>query len=141
MQVTTLYPFTPFSECLIPFYTETVAAGFPSPADGYIEATLDLNKYLIQHPAATFLVRVSGDSMIQAGIDDGDLLIVDRALEPHHNKIVVAVVNGELTVKRLCFTEGRPYLWPENPNYPPIAIREDMGCQIWGVVTTSIRHF
>lgn len=100
----------------------TVPAGFPSPADDYAEGPLDLNRHLIRHPAATFFVRVKGDSMIGAGIFSGDLLIVDRAMNPTNGSIVIAVVNGDLTVKRLHRSKGGITLLPENPAYRPIEI-------------------
>ena len=121
-----------------PLFATLVPAGFPSPADDYLESQLDLNKYLIQHPAATFFVRVTGDSMIGAGIHSGDRLIVDRALEPVNKKVVIAVINGELTVKRLCWQKNRPVLMPENDKYKPIFIENEMDLEIWGVVTSVI---
>jgi len=122
----------------IPLYSSAIAAGFPSPADDHLDMHLDLNEYLVQHPSATFYVRVDGDSMIEAGIHSGDLLVVDRALEATDRKIVVVAFDGELTVKRLCFLEGRPYLMPENPNYSPLPVGEENNCHIWGVVTNVI---
>ena len=113
-------------------------AGFPSPADDYIEGSLDLNHHLIKHPAATFFVRVSGESMINAGIYPGDILIVDRSLEAVDKKIVIAVLNGELTFKRLRIRCGNPVLEPENDTYKPIEITPDMAFEIWGVVTNVI---
>jgi len=121
-----------------PLFMVPVAAGFPSPAEDYIEGTLDLNKHLIRHPAATFFVRVTGDSMINAGIHPGDILIVDRALEPADRKVVIAVIDGELTVKRIRNTGGRIFLMPENDRYRPIRISDDMDFQVWGVVTNVI---
>ena len=115
-----------------------VAAGFPSPAEDYIEGKLDLNRHLIKHPAATFFVRVSGDSMIDAGIHPGDILIVDRSLEPADKKVVIAVIDGELTVKRIRIKKGRIYLMPENEKYKPIEIEKEMNFDIWGVVTNVI---
>lgn len=122
----------------LPLYGSSVRAGFPSPADDYIEMYLDLNTHLIKHPAATFFVRASGDSMINAGISSGDILVVDRSLEAVHGKIVIAAVNGELTVKRLSRMEGKVRLLPENSNYPPIEINGDEELVIWGVVTHVI---
>ncbi len=122
----------------LPLYTAYVPAGFPSPADDDVEGRLDLNQHLIHHPAATFFVRVSGESMLGAGIHPGDLLVVDRALEPVHGKVVIAVVNGELTVKRLCIREGQVRLLAENERYAPIVLSGDMDLQIWGVVTNVI---
>lgn len=119
-------------------YSARVPAGFPSPADDDVEGRLDLNQHLIPHPAATFFVRASGDSMLGAGIHPGDLLVVDRALEPAHGKVVIAVVNGELTVKRLEVRDGRVRLLAENHRYPPIELAQGMELQIWGVVTNVI---
>lgn len=122
----------------LPIFIATVQAGFPSPAENYIDKTLDLNELLISHPAATFFVRVSGDSMRGAGIFSGDTLVVDRSLEPADNKIIVAIVSGEFTVKRLKIKEGRILLVPENPNYPILEIKEGCDFQVWGVVTYVI---
>ena len=118
----------------------TVPAEFPSPAEDYAEGSLDLNRYLIHHPAATFFVRVKGDSMVGAGIFCGDLLIVDRALNPTSGSIVIAVVNGDLTVKRFHLAQGRISLLPENSAYSPIEIDHDTEFAVWGVVTKAI-HF
>ena len=118
----------------------TVPAGFPSPAEDYVEGPLDLNRHLIPHPAATFFVRVSGDSMIGAGIHSGDLLIVDRAITATHNSVIIAVLNGDLTVKRLHQAGGTLRLMPENPAYPPIEIHPGTDFEVWGVVTKVI-HF
>ncbi len=124
--------------CERPLFMVPVAAGFPSPADDYMEGKLDLNRHLIKHPAATFFVRVAGDSMIDAGIHPGDILIVDRSLEPADKKVVIAVIEGELTVKRVRITDGRVFLAPENEKYRPITIEADTSFEIWGVVTTVI---
>jgi DNA polymerase V len=123
----------------LPFYGSRIAAGFPSPADDHLEDSLDLNTHLVQHPAATFFVRVQGDSMTGAGIHHGDLLVIDRALEPKSGSVVVAVINGELTVKRLRLEGEAVWLMPENPKYPPLQIREGMELVIWGVVAHSVR--
>lgn len=122
----------------LPLFMEPVSAGFPSPAGDYIEGKLDLNQHLIRHPAATFFVRVTGDSMIGAGIHSGDILIVDRAIEAVHGKVVVVALDGELTVKRLSLHKGKVVLMPENDRYPPIEITSDRQCEIWGVVTNVI---
>lgn len=124
--------------CTLALYASRVPAGFPSPADDHIDQRLDLNTHLIEHPAASFFVRVSGDSMIGAGIHDGDLLIVDRALKPLDGRVVIAALDGELTVKRLVFRNKRPWLVPENPDYAPMEVREGLDCIIWGVVTRVI---
>ena len=122
----------------IPLFLPKIAAGFPSPAEDYIDKPLDLNEYLIKHPSATFFVRVEGDSMINAGIHHGDILIVDRALEPAHKKIIVAVINGELTVKRMHKIKDTLYLIPENDTFKTITVTEEMDFQVWGVVAHVI---
>jgi DNA polymerase V len=121
-----------------PLYFSAVKAGFPSPAEDYADQHLDLNTHLIHHPSATFFLRVSGYSMKNAGILDGDLLIVDRSLEPSNGKIVIAAVNGELTVKRFKKTSEGVFLIAENEDYPPIALSASDQLQIWGVVTHAI---
>jgi DNA polymerase V len=115
-------------------------AGFPSPADDYIEDRLDLNEHLIKNPASTFFVRVSGNSMQDASIHDGDILVVDRSLEPRDRKIVIAVVDGELSVKRLRIKDGKPALQPENSDYETIEINRQNDFRIWGVVTNVIHE-
>lgn len=122
-----------------PLYTSYVAAGFPSPADDHLDQSLNLHDYLVEHPAATFFVRVEGDSMIGAGIHHGDMLVVDRALTPVDGKIVIAVVEGELTVKRLQKRGNKVLLVPENEAYPTIEIVDGIELTIWGVVTSVIR--
>ena len=124
--------------CPRPLFLVSVSAGYPSPADDYLDGKLDLNDYLIKHPAATFFVRVTGDSMIEAGIHTGDLLVVDRALHPVDNSVVIAVVNGEVTVKRLCTRSGRLCLLPSNGQYLPLSIDETTDFEVWGVVTHVI---
>jgi DNA polymerase V len=121
-----------------PNFDAQVHAGFPSPASDYLEGKLDLNKYLIKNPASTFFVRVSGDSMIGAGIHHGDLLIVDRSPEPKNKNIVIAVLNGELTVKRIKFNNGKITLEPENKDFPVQEISNDMQFEVWGIVTNVI---
>lgn len=125
----------------LPFFLHTVPAGFPSPADDYLEKTLDLNTYLIQKPAATFLVRVSGDSMIGAGIENGDLLIIDRSQTPKDRSIVLAIVGGEFTVKRLHRRAGATKLIPENRNYPILDVTHLSDFEICGVVIHAIKSF
>jgi DNA polymerase V len=124
--------------CPLPLYVTPVSAGFPSPAEDYLEGKLDLNKHLIKHPSATFFVKVTGDSMIDVGIHEGDMLIVDRALEPHDGSIVIAVIDGELTVKRLRKKADELLLVAENKNYQPITVHEETSFEIWGVVTNVI---
>ena len=130
-----------FSKLEIPLFNSRVQAGFPSPADDVMERRLDLNEHLILHPNATFFVRATGDSMIGAGIHSGDILIIDRAIAPRHNQIVLAVWNGELTVKRLYRRDGKIQLISENPHYPPFVIPSESDLQIWGVVTSVIHQF
>jgi DNA polymerase V len=115
-------------------YLSRVPAGFPSPADDYVERRLDLNEHLIQHESSTFFVRVAGHSMRKAGIHDGDLLVVDRAVEPTDGAIVVAALDGELTVKRYRRHEEKPYLVPESENHAPIPIQPGQELVVWGVV-------
>ncbi|MAZ80672.1 MAG: DNA polymerase V [Rickettsiales bacterium] len=122
----------------LPLYASKVSAGFPSPADDYIATRLDLNNHIIKNPSATFFVRAVGSSMIKAGIFDGDLLVVDRSLNVTEGRVVIAAIDGELTVKRYCVKDNKPFLMPENDKYPPITINEEQGVYIWGVVTNVI---
>ena len=122
----------------MPLFLNTVAAGFPSPADDYIENKLDLNE-LVDHPEATFYVRVTGYSMVNAQLSPGDLLMVDRAVKPKHDSVVLAVLDGEFTVKRLQKRGGRIFLVPENPSYKEIEITPETDFTVWGVVTYAIR--
>lgn len=124
----------------LPLFSSRVQAGFPSPADDHLEESLDLNKHLIRHPAATFFVRASGNSMVNAGINNNDILVVDRSLEPKHGDIIIAALNGELTVKRLYAKDNKVVLKPENPDYPIIEITEEMEFLIWGVVTSVVHQ-
>jgi len=119
-------------------FASPVKAGFPNPAEEYIEGRLNLDQHLIPHPAATFFVRASGDSMLGAGIHPGDLLVVDRSLEAAHGRVIIAVVDNELTVKRLCCRNGQIRLLAENDRYPPITIENGMTLEVWGVVTSVI---
>jgi len=122
----------------LPLFSSLVTAGFPSPADDYIDRRLDLNELLVAHPAATFFVRVAGDSMIGAGIHHGDLLVVDRSVAPSDGNVVIAVVDDELTVKRLSVGAGGIALVPENPDYEPIVIGDPANLIVWGVVTAVV---
>jgi DNA polymerase V len=124
----------------IPFYGASVAAGFPSPADDFVEKKLDLNELLINKPASTFFVRAEGESMLGAGINPGDILVVDRSVHPGVGKIIVCALNGELTVKRLRSKEGKLVLAPENPEYSDIPVTEEVEMVIWGVVTSVIHN-
>ena len=134
-----IHPITIGKPIRLPLVSALVAAGFPSPADDYLERSLDLNERLIKNPAATFLVRVSGDSMINAGIHSGDMLLVDKSLDADDGNIVIAVVNGEFTLKRFSRKRGYPELLAENPDFPPIRFVEGDELYIWGVVKHVIK--
>lgn len=123
----------------IPHFESRVQAGFPSPTDEFSEGSLDLNEHLILHKSATFFVRVTGDSMKNIGIFPGSLLIVDRSLAPSYGKIVIAVLNGEMTVKRLEKGKNNVFLCSENEDYPDILVSEEDSFCIWGVVTNVIQ--
>jgi len=124
-----------------PLFAARIPAGFPSPADDYVEKGLDLNELLIRHPSATFFVRVSGESMTGAGIHSGDVLVVDRAEIARNGSIIIAALNGELTVKRFVRGNGRVYLVSENPNYAPFEVTGETGFEVWGVVVHVIHSF
>lgn len=126
----------------LPYADEGVRAGFPSPAQDYMTENIDLNRELIRHPATTFYARVVGDSMRDAGIDEGDLLIVDKGIEPQENDVVVAFVDGEFTLKRIHIEMDRHEFWlmPANENYHPIRVTEENQFMIWGVVTYNIKR-
>ncbi|KTD57394.1 Peptidase S24 family protein [Legionella santicrucis] len=124
----------------LPIFSSKVQAGFPSPADDYIEGYLDLNTKFIKHPSATFVLQAMGDSMVEAGIFSGDWLLVDKSIEATDGRIVIAAVNGELTVKRLSKKQGRVSLLPANPKFKPIEINEECEMVIWGVVTLVLHE-
>jgi DNA polymerase V len=123
---------------LLPFAENGVSAGFPSPADDVMELGLDLNKALIPHPAATFYARVKGSSMIDAGIGDGDILVIDKSLEPKDGDIAICFVDGEFTVKRIACRDGGLLLLPANDKFQPIRITEENDFLVWGIVTYII---
>lgn len=123
----------------INFFDTGISAGFPSPADDFKEQRLSLDDELVKNKEATFYARVSGQSMIGAGLDDNDLLVIDRSLEPENNKIAVCFLDGEFTVKRLRVSNDEVWLQPENPNYPTIKITEENNFVIWGIVTNVIK--
>lgn len=125
----------------VPFFASEPAAGFPAPADDLVEKALDINDLVVENPASTFFVRVRGDSMEGAGIFSGDVLVVDRSIEPREGKIVVAAVYGEMVVKRLQKVNGVFALYSENESYEPIIVSENDDCFIWGVVVGSVRVF
>jgi DNA polymerase V len=141
----TFLQLTASKELKLPLFATRLRAGFPSPADDYLDKKIDLNNYLVEHPAATFLVRIDGDSMTGAGIYPGDIAIVDRSLvesdiKAMHNKIVLAVLDGEFTIKRLSVKGKSVMLLPENDKYQPIPVNERGDFTIWGVVKHCIRH-
>lgn len=128
-------------ELPLPYADGGIRAGFPSPAQDYLTETIDLNRELIDHPAATFYVKVVGDSMEEEGISDGDLLIVDKSLNPEHGDLTVCCLNGDFTLKRLCITkDGHIRLMPSNPRYSPIEVTEDSDFMVWGVVLYTIKY-
>jgi len=129
------------TELMIPIFTSRVQAGFPSPADDHLEDALDLNTHLIQHKDATFFVKAQGDSMLGAGIHQGDILIVDKSLTAKSGKIVIAVVDGEFTVKRLHKYKGNITLKSENPEFEDIKVGGTEELIIWGVVTSVIHQY
>ncbi len=122
----------------IPIISECIPAGFPSPAENYIDTSIDLNEELIPNPASTVFLRVQGESMIHAGVLNGDLLIVDRSLEARPGHIVVAILNGCFTLKKLTYRKNVPYLEAEHPNYSALDLRRYENVQIWGVATYAI---
>ena len=125
----------------VPMYSHKIPAGFPSPADDYVDDRLSLDQHLIPHRESTFFVRAIGNSMVDAGIFDGDLLVVDRSIEPVHGHIVIAVIDGELTVKRLHQRDGQTILKPANARFKDIVLKEGQELQVWGVVTSTIKRF
>lgn len=125
----------------LPLFSNSVQAGFPSPADDHVEKRLDLNDYLIKQADATFFVRIVGDSMIDAGIFEGDIAVVDRARLASLGDTVLAVIDGEFTIKVFHSENGKPVLLPANPAFSPIKIKEGMNFEIWGVVTGTVRKF
>jgi len=126
-------------ELLLPFVEQGISAGFPSPADDFLDISIDLNKELIKNPSATFYGRVKGDSMKNAGLEEGNLLIIDKSLEPVDNKIAVCFIDGEFTVKRIKIEATTIWLLAENEDYKPIKVTSDNEFVIWGIVTTVIK--
>lgn len=125
----------------IPYVDAGISAGFPSPADDFIELSIDLNKELIKNRDTTFFAKVKGHSMKNAGINDGDLLVIDRSLEPQNNKIAVCQIDGEFTVKRILIEKEIIWLIAENEDYDPIKVTPENNFVIWGIVTNSIKTF
>lgn len=125
-------------EIRLPLVDAFISAGFPSPADDYLEAKLDLNQLLIQNPSSTFFARVRGSSMVDVGINDGDILIIDKSLEPKPNSVLVCFIDGEFTVKKVMKANGDFYLMPQNKEFEPIKVNKDSDFRLWGVVTYCI---
>ncbi len=136
--ISDFYAYKKRTEIKCPLYLSSVYAGSPLPADDYVIDFMDLNDRFVKNSTATYFVRVQGDSMIKAGIHSGDILIVDRSLEPVNHKIVIASMNGEFTVKRMSYSKEKLYLQPENDDYDLIEITEEMDFRVWGVVTFVI---
>jgi len=124
-----------------PLLSDSISAGFPSPADDYTEENIDLNEHLISNPFSTFFLRVKGDSMINAGIKDKDLIIVDKSLRAKPGNIIIAMIDGEFTIKRLSIKNNELYLKAENHNYPDFRFKNHIDVQIWGVVIYSIHSY
>ena len=133
-------PSSPDGSQKYPFYQSPAACGFPSPAAEYLQDTLSLDQLLIHHPAATFFARAQGQSMTGAGIHDGDLLIIDRSVNPRDRDVIIALLDGELIVKRLVYAEGKPVLQSEHPDYPTIKLGSEQQLDVWGVVTNVIHN-
>lgn len=124
----------------LPFADQGIQAGFPSPAQDYISETIDLNRELIHHPAATFYGRVSGDSMIDEGIEPGDILVIDRSIEPADGELAVCCLDGEFTLKRISLRHGQVWLVPSNERFDPILVTPENRFEVWGVVTYTIKQ-
>ena len=140
MNKSKIYRASKKSKLSINLYSSSIEAGFPSPADDHLDISLDLNKYLIKHPASTFYIYVKGDSMVDDGIYSGDIMIVDKSLNPKSNDIIIAVINGDFTVKKLYKNNNKIFLIPANKKYGLIPITDEMDFEIWGVVTHTIHH-
>lgn len=125
-------------ELRLPLVDAYISAGFPSPADDYLEAKLDLNKLLIRNPSSTFFARVRGTSMQDVGIHDGDILIIDKSLSPSHNSVLICFIDGEFTVKKIQKKNGDLYLMPQNKEFAPIKVDKESDFRLWGVVTYCI---
>lgn len=130
---------SPENTLALPFANAGISAGFPSPAMDFMESKIDINALLIKHPQATFYARVSGNSMVNAGIENNDILVIDRSLEAESGAIAVCFLDGEFTLKRLRITQGAVLLVPENEAYEPIAITKENQFQVWGIVTYVIK--
>lgn len=127
------------TELSLPLLPFDISAGFPSPALDFVDISIDLNKHLIERPSATYYGRVQGESMKDAGINNGDLIIIDKSIEPGHGKIAVCYLNGEFTLKRIKIDPSGLWLMPENERYPPLKVEEESDLTIWGIVTYIIK--
>lgn len=138
----TLEIYTPdlSSHLALPYADEGIQAGFPSPAQDYISESIDLNRELIHHPASTFYGRVSGDSMIGDGIEPGDILVIDRSIEPSDGDLAVCCLDGDFTLKRIALSDGNVRLIPSNEAFDPILVTQDSQFEVWGVVTYTIKQ-
>ena len=136
-----LFPVDATTSLEIPFFREGISAGFPSPALDFEDLKIDLNKYIIRNPSATFFGRVKGDSLKNAGIQDGDLMVIDRSARALHNKIAVVFLDGEFTAKRIQKKGAEVWLMPENKAYQPIQVKPDDQFVVWGIVTYVIKSF
>lgn len=138
----TLEIYTPdlSSHLALPYADEGIQAGFPSPAQDYISESIDLNRELIRHPASTFYGRVSGDSMIGDGIEPGDILVIDRSIEPSDGDLAVCSLDGDFTLKRIALSDGNVRLIPSNEAFDPILVTQDSQFEVWGVVTYTIKQ-
>lgn len=136
-----IYTMTQQTPLTLPLMIGGISAGFPSPAQDFIDIAIDLNKELIKHPTATFFARVSGESMKDAGINDGDLLVVDRSINPKDGMIAVCFVDGEFTLKQIKIDQSQCWLIPANKNYRPIKVTADNDFIIWGIVKHVIKSF
>ncbi|MDP1679605.1 MAG: translesion error-prone DNA polymerase V autoproteolytic subunit [Candidatus Nitrotoga sp.] len=136
-----LYPAVDSQPIRLPVFGHKVAAGFPSPADDYMEGRLSLDEHLIANRDATFFVRAKGNSMVGAGIFDGDLLVVDKSITPSSGNIVIAIIDGDLTVKRLILRDNKTILKPENLRFKEIELQDGQELQVWGVVTATVKKF
>ena len=139
-EIAAIYTASDSTKVLIPIFEGRVSAGFPSSAENFIDKSLDLNDLIIKHRAATFFIRVKGNSMVQAGIQSNDILVVDRSLAVSNNRIIIARINDELTVKRIKLEDEKLYLMAANDEYKPIEITEEMDFEVWGVVTFVIHQ-
>lgn len=136
----TLYNSDTLSELAIPYVDSGIKAGFPSPAQDYLEFAIDLNRELVKHPASTFFGRVSGDSMKNAGVSDGDILVIDKSLEPKNGDMAVCFIDGEFTIKFINIKKDIIWLIPANKKYQPIKVTKENDFLIWGIVTYSIKN-